>query len=199
MCVLLVAICIAVLLAVIIDAAEDGDSTASVAANATIADALPRYPVVPEIRILLPVPTQPKDDASTRGPKVTGGRPGLMFCVVGENVFSAEVFHVPFCDYAVYPDLVAQDGEFLALYGRTSWLTFKKAMAVNRRIAAGLGFSVSGFEKEDSTVASIPNMRDKLLELVRTMNISAMGVLNYPRHLSTTTTNDLAKMFEASF
>ncbi|KAK8758996.1 hypothetical protein V5799_003380 [Amblyomma americanum] len=148
-CVLVVIICIGVLLAFTIgdtlkptavfgadhDSGEFADGTGG--PTMTTADPVHQETVVP----LLVLPMSTREQASAPGlltsrlPKIpakrrTTRRSGMMFCVVGENFVHPEVFSLSFCDYAIYPNLVAEDGDFVPLYGNKSWQTFKKVPSV---------------------------------------------------------------------
>ncbi|XP_054927133.2 uncharacterized protein [Dermacentor andersoni] len=62
-------------------------------------------------------------------------------------------------------------------------------------MGAGVSFSLRDLGNSASTVASLAGMSRELSQLVRRMNISAMGVLNFARHLGVST-NTLATAFK---
>ncbi|XP_037574676.2 uncharacterized protein LOC119456930 [Dermacentor silvarum] len=153
--------------------------------------------MAPEVRI--PVPAQDSQTSVAlpiSPPTVATRRSGMMFCVVGDGLASAELFRKNFCDYIVYPDLVAQGGEFVPLLGKVSWNVFQAGAKVNRDVGLGLSFSAVGIGQHGSTLDSLPSMATQLAGFVQTMNVTAMGVLNFPRHLGTKA-NTLAPAFQA--
>lgn len=126
---------------------------------------------------------------------VSTQRPGITVCVVGKSFASASLFSGGWCDYAIYPDLEVIASEFAPRHGQSSWRAFKKAIALQPNMGAGVSFSPRNLGNSVSTVASLTRMSGKLVQLVRTMNISAMGVLNFQRHLGAST-NTLAAAFK---
>ncbi|XP_077564913.1 uncharacterized protein LOC144180447 [Haemaphysalis longicornis] len=108
-------------------------------------------------------------------------RPGKLVCVLGSN-FAHGGNITQFCDYLIYPDLMASQGNFMPLYGSTSWEAFKQATLVSQvTCVAGVSFSLNQLGQAGSTVDQIPNMAPQLSNLVQ-MRIQAMGVLNFIRH-----------------
>ncbi|XP_075747977.1 uncharacterized protein LOC142813899 [Rhipicephalus microplus] len=61
-------------------------------------------------------------------------------------------------------------------------------------MGTGVSFSLRNFGDAVSTLASLPGLSPKLAQLVRTMNLSAMGVLNFQRHLGVSS-NTLSAAF----
>ncbi|KAH6930977.1 hypothetical protein HPB50_021159 [Hyalomma asiaticum] len=99
-------------------------------------------------------------------------RKGMMFCVLGQSFVAVTAITEGWCDYTIYPDLVG--------------------FASQRSVAPGVSFSLS----QSDAATSIPAMGTELSNLVRTVNVRAMGVLNFARH-SSPNTNTLAPMFKA--
>ncbi|XP_077484784.1 uncharacterized protein LOC144094747 [Amblyomma americanum] len=122
-------------------------------------------------------------------------RPGMLICVVGESLSNPTVFDGTMCDYAIYPDLVKDGTDFVPLYGKTSWEAFKKATETNSQIGVGVSFSLLQAKHSNSTVAYIPTAVPQLEYFVRTMRVSAMGVLDFARREGMNT-NQLKPMFE---
>ncbi|XP_070378574.1 uncharacterized protein [Dermacentor albipictus] len=123
-------------------------------------------------------PTAPTSPVTTR-------RSGLIFCVVGDSLTTPELFHRQLCDYIVYADMVATspyaDG-FAPLHGPSSWDVFTRGALASTVATAGVSFSVNGLGQPESTLSALPNMDRHLADLVRSANLSAMGVLNFPRY-----------------
>ncbi|XP_065283392.1 uncharacterized protein [Dermacentor albipictus] len=123
-------------------------------------------------------------------------RSGMMFCVVGDGFMSIELFKKKFCDYIVYPDLVAKKKKFFPLFGKTSWDVFRAGAKANRDVGLGLSFTTMGLRESVNTLYSLIDMAPQLASFVHTMNVSAMGFLNFPRHVGITTSN-LGPVFQA--
>ncbi|KAL3249106.1 hypothetical protein MRX96_056176 [Rhipicephalus microplus] len=68
------------------------------------------------------------------------------------------------------------------------------AIALQPVMGTGVSFSLRNFGDAVSTLASLPGLSPKLAQLVRTMNLSAMGVLNFQRHLGVSS-NTLSAAF----
>ncbi|KAL3229441.1 hypothetical protein MRX96_048539 [Rhipicephalus microplus] len=102
-----------------------------------------------------------------------------MFCVVGATFRDTNLFTKNFCDYAVFPDLIARNGTFKPIYGLTNWNTFKESTSLAKNVEVGLGFTPSGMGKPGSTIDLIPSMGSELSRLVRALNASALGVFNF--------------------
>ncbi|KAL1414541.1 hypothetical protein MTO96_007329 [Rhipicephalus appendiculatus] len=149
--------------------------------------------------ITTPLPLGPTQQPQT--PMVptsppTPRRSGMMFCVVGDGLASADLFKNNLCDYIVYPDLVAEGGEFIPLLGRASWSVFQAGAKANPSNGLGLSFTPVGVGEAGSTLDSLPSMAAQLASFVQTMNVNAMGVLNFQRHLVASSTV-LALAFQA--
>ncbi|XP_077484586.1 uncharacterized protein LOC144094542 [Amblyomma americanum] len=119
-----------------------------------------------------------------------------MFCVLGENFVNETPIVNGWCDYAVYPDLVAINGNFQPLYGQSSWDAFEKAIAAQPNFAPGVSFWDGAAGAAGSTVSQIPAMGAQLKDLVRMKRVRAMGLLNFARHVSPST-HTLAPLFKA--
>ncbi|KAL1414544.1 hypothetical protein MTO96_007331 [Rhipicephalus appendiculatus] len=85
------------------------------------------------------------------------------------------LFAEDFCDYAVFPDLIARNKSFTPLYGQTAWNTFKESAAAAQGVEVGLGFTLDGLGKPGNTIDLVPSMSMELSRLVRSLNASAMG------------------------
>lgn len=129
------------------------------------------------IQINPPVVKVVGEPATTKPPN----RPGKLFCVVGQNFAdAAQIVH--FCDYFIYPDLMATGGRFVPLYGNTSWEAFKEVTrAPSSDTVPGVSFSLNQLGQAGSTVELIPTMTAELVNLVQ-MRINALGLLNFMRH-----------------
>ncbi|KAL1414549.1 hypothetical protein MTO96_007336 [Rhipicephalus appendiculatus] len=121
-------------------------------------------------------------------------RSGITVCVVGVSFSSESLFSGGWCDYAIYPELEVIASELAPRHGQSSWKAFKKAIALQPDMGTGVSFSLRNFGDAVSPVASLPGQSSKLAQLVRTMNLSAMGVLNFKRHLGVNT-NALSAAF----
>ncbi|XP_077485156.1 uncharacterized protein LOC144095248 [Amblyomma americanum] len=152
--------------------------------------------LVPSIGPLIPMHmTPPQTAVPTLGTTTTTRRSGMVMCVVGESFVDPKVFDGGWCDYAIYPDLFKYGNSFLPIYGETSWDAFKAAVGAHQQMGVGVSFSLLHPRNNRSTVGTIPRTLVLLERLVREMNVSAMGVLNFPRHEGMNTT-ELAPVFE---
>ncbi|KAL3246107.1 hypothetical protein MRX96_057933 [Rhipicephalus microplus] len=162
----------------------------------------PTDPLPLETTDMPPIPTSEPTQQSqaptvpTPLPTTTTRRSGMMFCVVGDGLASMELFKNNLCDYIVYPDLVAESGQFTPLLGRASWSIFQEGAKANPDVGIGLSFTSVGVGEAGSTLDSLHNLASPLASLAHTMNVTAMGVLNFAPHLVASATL-LAVAFQA--
>ncbi|KAL3249114.1 hypothetical protein MRX96_056174 [Rhipicephalus microplus] len=151
------------------------------------------HPAFDEHRGPMPQPRAGADEAAPTG---LTQRSGITVCTVGVTFSSESLFSGGWCDYAIYPELEVLASEFAPRHGQSSWKAFRKAIALQPIMGTGVSFSLRNFGDAVSTLASLPGLSPKLAQLVRTMNLSAMGVLNFQRHLGVSS-NTLSAAFRA--
>lgn len=119
-------------------------------------------------------------------------RKGIMFCVLGQSFTAVTPITAGWCDYTIYPDLIVVNDGFQPLYRRSTWEKFREGFATQKSVAPGVSFSLG----QSDAMTTIPTMGAQLSDLVRTVRVRAMGVLNYARH-SSPNINIMGPMFKA--
>ncbi|XP_075748820.1 uncharacterized protein LOC142814261 isoform X2 [Rhipicephalus microplus] len=115
--------------------------------------------------------------STTPSTTVATPRSGIMFCVVGATFRDTNLFTKNFCDYAVFPDLIARNGTFKPIYGLTNWNTFKEAFATvvsvartarNKEPMTFLGVWMASSDDRTKFVAEVLNMRNVTTLILQT-------------------------------
>ncbi|XP_037278128.2 uncharacterized protein LOC119171395 isoform X2 [Rhipicephalus microplus] len=160
-----------------------------------------------------PIPTSEPTQQSqaptvpTPPPTTTTRRSGMMFCVVGDGLASTELFKNNLCDYIVYPDLVAESGQFTPLLGRASWSIFQEVLASAVSLHAGkkaMVFLGVWLPKDDvaqrfaAEVSTIAHVNTIIIQTHISLPFVLGHTLCISRPVSVVAANDITPSFEVA-
>ncbi|KAL1441162.1 hypothetical protein MTO96_008896 [Rhipicephalus appendiculatus] len=142
----------------------------------------PATPPTPEI------PPTPETPPTSSDP--------VLFCVLGHRLTVMVQTWNFYCNYIVYPDVVAVSSDaFAAPDGVYSWNEFFRVAKSMPDFYRGLAFSAHYAENSNSTVGRIPSMKKALDDMVA-KGVVAMGTLNFT---SDATSGIASSLFKSMF